>query len=77
MPRSRRRGQLRLVFWAQALQEFPEMWVHYEQAHRLTLGRSAPTTAQDETLQMFCRIGYTPVPVPGTPRRPLQAFLRA
>lgn len=62
---------------SQALQEFTEMRPHYEQAHRLMLGRPAPASAADETLQMFCRLGYAPQPVAATPRRPFHAFLAA
>ncbi|MET0311334.1 MAG: twin-arginine translocation pathway signal protein, partial [Burkholderiaceae bacterium] len=62
---------------SQALQEFPAMRTHYEQAHRLLLGRGAPRSAQEPTLQMFCRLGYAAAEVPATPRRPLRAFLEA
>jgi nitroreductase len=61
---------------SQALQEFPEMAPHYRRAHQLTLNRPAPTSPDDETLQMFCRLGYTNKPAPATPRRPLDSFLR-
>jgi len=61
---------------SQALQEFPEMAPHYAQAHQLTLKRPVPASPDDETLQMFCRLGYAPGPVPATPRRPLAAFIR-
>jgi len=60
---------------SQALQEFAEMAPHYERAHQLMLGRAAPKTADDETVQMFCRLGYTAAPAPATPRRPLAAFV--
>jgi hypothetical protein len=60
---------------SQALQEFAEMAPHYERAHQLMLGRTAPKTADDETVQMFCRLGYTAAPAPATPRRPLAAFV--
>jgi hypothetical protein len=60
---------------SQALQEFAEMVPHYERAHQLMLGRPAPKTADDETVQMFCRLGYTATPAPATPRRPLAAFV--
>jgi hypothetical protein len=60
---------------SQALQEFAEMAPHYERAHQLMLGRPAPRTADDETVQMFCRLGYTAAPAPATPRRPLAAFV--
>ncbi|MES2975713.1 MAG: twin-arginine translocation pathway signal protein [Pseudomonadota bacterium] len=62
---------------SQALQEFAEMRPHYEKAHRLTMDAPAPATAADATLQMFCRIGYTPGEVPATPRRPMAKFVRA
>lgn len=61
---------------SQALQEFPEMASYYAQAHRLLLGRSAPTSVDEETLQMFCRLGHTGKPVPATPRRPIASFVR-
>jgi hypothetical protein len=60
---------------SQALQEFAEMAPHYERAHQLMLGRPAPKTADDDTVQMFCRLGYTAAPAPATPRRPLAAFV--
>jgi hypothetical protein len=61
---------------SQALQEFPEMASYYAQAHQLLLGRSAPTSVDEETLQMFCRLGHTGKPVPATPRRPIASFVR-
>ncbi len=61
---------------SQALQEFVEMKPHYEQAHQLMLGKAAPKTAADDTVQMFCRLGYTAAPAPATPRRPLTAFVQ-
>lgn len=61
---------------SQALQEFPEMAPHYERAHQLMLGKPAPKSPSDPTLQMFCRVGYPMAEVPATPRRPLQAFLQ-
>lgn len=52
---------------SQALQEFPEMALHYEAAHAML--------AQDgETLQMLCRLGYGPAIAP-SPRWPLEAKL--
>lgn len=60
---------------SQALQEFTEMKPFYEQAHQLLLGKPAPRTAADETLQMFCRLGYTPEAVPATPRRAMEKFM--
>ena len=62
---------------SQALQEFPEMAMHYEQAHRLLIARSAPRSAADETVQMFCRIGYPAAQVLPSPRREVSALLRA
>ena len=59
---------------SQSLQEFPEMRKHYEAVHQLCLGKAAPAGLQDTTLQMLCRIGYTPEPAPATPRRPLVQF---
>ena len=56
---------------SQALQEFAEMAPHYESAHQLILGRPAPRTPKDATVQMFCRIGYPKAEAPATPRRPL------
>ncbi len=60
---------------SQALQEFAEMAPHYDRAHQLMLGRPAPKTADEPTVQMFCRLGYTATPAPATPRRPLAAFV--
>jgi nitroreductase len=61
---------------SQPLQEFAEMAPHHEAAHRLLLGRAAPRAAGDETVQMFCRIGYPAAKVQATPRRPLDQLLR-
>lgn len=63
---------------SQALQEFREMQPLYAQAHQLLLGKPAPTSAADDTVQMFCRIGYLPGAevAPATPRRPVNAFYR-
>lgn len=55
---------------SQALQEFPEMAPHYAKAHELLAGNG-------ETVQMFCRLGYTAADVPATPRRPLGDLLVA
>ncbi|MBC7436283.1 MAG: twin-arginine translocation pathway signal protein [Bdellovibrionales bacterium] len=62
---------------SQALQEFAEMQPHFERAHQLMLGKGAPRSAGDETLQMFVRLGYTKAQVPATPRRPLAKFVAA
>lgn len=62
---------------SQAVQEFAEMAPHYERVHQLVLGRPAPRTQHDATVQMFCRIGYAQGEVPATPRRPLAQFVRA
>jgi hypothetical protein len=61
---------------SQALQEFAEMKPHYEKVHLLILGKSAPRSAEDATVQMFCRIGYIASPAPATPRRALQRFVQ-
>ncbi len=60
---------------SQALQEFAEMKPFYDKAHQLLLGKSAPGGPNDETVQMFCRLGYTAAPAPATPRRPLDKFV--
>lgn len=60
---------------SQALQEFPEMAAHYTRVHELLVGKPAPKTAQDDTVQMFSRIGYVPGEIAATPRRPLQDLL--
>ena len=57
---------------SQAPQEFPEMRQYYDQLHTLLLGKPAT----EETVQMFCRIGYCPTQQ-HTPRRALNGFLRA
>lgn len=62
---------------SQALQEYPEMAPHFEAAHQLVLGKGAPRSALEPTVQMFCRVGYTPAPAPATPRRPLAKFIAA
>ncbi|MFM7332088.1 MAG: twin-arginine translocation pathway signal protein, partial [Brachymonas sp.] len=60
---------------SQALQEFAEMKPHYEQVHQLLLGQGAPRSPQDQTVQMFCRIGYAPEAAAATPRRALEKFI--
>jgi len=60
---------------SQALQEFAEMKPFYDKAHQLMLGKSAPQAANDETLQMFCQLGYTPGAIPATPRRAIEKFM--
>lgn len=62
---------------SQALQEFPEMAPHYERAHQLLIGKPAPKSAADDTVQMFSRLGYVNGEIAATPRRPLQDLLRA
>ena len=62
---------------SQALQEFAEMKPFYDKAHQLMLGKPAPQTPNDETLQIFCRLGYTPGAVPSTPRRQIDKFILA
>ncbi len=61
---------------SQALQEFPEMAPYYARAHQLLINRPAPTSPDEETVQMFCRLGYSDKPAPATPRRPLASFVR-
>ena len=56
---------------SQAPQEFEEMRPHYERLHALTVQR----TADVETVQMFCRIGYCAAQ-PHTPRRGVDAIIR-
>ena len=56
---------------SQAPQEFPEMKPWYDRLHALLLGQPA----SQETVQMFCRIGYC-APQQHTPRRALQGFLK-
>ncbi len=57
---------------SQAPQEFPEMKPWYDRLHTLLLGQPAT----QETVQMFCRIGYC-APQQHTPRRDLRGFLKA
>ena len=61
---------------SQSLQEFPEVKAERESAHRLLLGRPAPGSTNEPTLQMFCRVGYPFAPVPAMPRRPLEVFIK-
>ena len=56
---------------SQAPQEFPEMKTHYDELHRLLLGKPA----NEETVQMFCRIGHC-APTQHQPRRGVDAILR-
>ena len=57
---------------SQAPQEFAEMKPWYDRLHQQLLGKPAG----EETVQMFCRIGYC-ARQQHTPRRPLEDFLRA
>lgn len=57
---------------SQAPQEFAEMKTHYEELHRLLLGKPA----DQETVQMFCRIGHC-APTQHQPRRGVDAILRS
>lgn len=57
---------------SQAVQEFAEMKPHYERLHALLVGKPA----EQEAVQMFCRIGYVDG-VQHTPRRGVEAILRA
>jgi nitroreductase len=61
---------------SQALQEFAEMKPHYETVHQLILRKNAPRSESDDTVQMFCRVGYTASPPPATPRRALERFVQ-
>jgi len=56
---------------SQAPQEFAEMKTHYDELHRLLLNKPA----EQETVQMFCRIGHC-APTQHQPRRGLDAILR-
>ena len=56
---------------SQAPQEFAEMKPWYDRLHTLLLGQPA----SQETVQMFCRIGYCAVQQ-HTPRRALPGFLK-
>ncbi|MEO5881659.1 MAG: twin-arginine translocation pathway signal protein [Caldimonas sp.] len=57
---------------SQALQEFAEMKGHYDRAHRLLVGRPA----EEETVQMLCRVGYAPEQQ-HAPRRGVEAIVRS
>lgn len=59
---------------SQALQEFAEMKPFYDRAHQLLLGKSAPRTLTDDTVQMFCRLGYTAGAEAASPRRSIEKF---
>lgn len=56
---------------SQAPQEFAEMKPHRDRLHQLTLGKPA----EQETVQMFCRIGYCAAQQ-HTPRRGVDAIIR-
>ena len=57
---------------SQAPQEFPEMKPFYDALHTQLLGKPAP----EETVQMFCRVGYC-APQQHTPRRAVSGFVKA
>lgn len=57
---------------SQAPQEFEEMRPHYERLHALLVQRPS----EEETVQMFCRVGYAAAQ-PHTPRRALASFQRS
>ncbi len=57
---------------SQAVQEFAEMKPCYDRLHQRLLGKPAT----EETLQMFCRVGYCATQQ-HTPRRGVDAILRA
>jgi len=54
------------------VQEFAEMKPHYDRVHQLLVGRPA----EEETVQMLCRIGYAPAQQ-HSPRRGVAAIVRA
>ena len=56
---------------SQAPQEFAEMKPYYDQLHQLLLGKPA----SEETVQMFCRVGYC-AEQQHTPRRVIEGFVR-
>jgi hypothetical protein len=58
---------------SQALQEFPEMRPFYDRIHERLVGK----LPSQETVQMFCRIGYPAAPAGPSPRRGVQAIMRA
>jgi hypothetical protein len=57
---------------SQAVQEFPEMKTHYDRVHELLVHRPA----EEETVQMLCRVGYAPAQQ-HTPRRGVEAIVRS
>ena len=57
---------------SQAVQEFPEMKTHYDRVHELLVRRPA----EEETVQMLCRVGYAPAQQ-HTPRRGVAAIVRS
>jgi len=56
---------------SQAPQEFAQMKPYYERLHELLVGKPA----SEETVQMFCRVGYC-AEQPHTPRRGVDAIIR-
>ena len=60
---------------SQALQEFAEMKPFYDKAHQLMLAKAPPQTPTEETLQMFCRLGYSANAAQATPRRAIEKFM--
>jgi len=56
---------------SQAPQEFAEMKPHYDRLHALLLGQAA----SQQTVQMFCRVGYG-ANTPPEPRRDVAALVR-
>ncbi len=57
---------------SQAPQEFPEMKPFYDKLHMMLVGKPS----EQETMQMFCRIGYCAAQQ-HTPRRALGGFVKA
>ena len=62
---------LQIYPMSQAPQEFAEMKPHYDNLHRLLLGKPA----SEETVQMFCRVGYC-ADQQHAPRRAVEGFER-
>ena len=56
---------------SQAPQEFAEMKTHYDELHRMLVGKPS----EEETVQMFCRIGHC-ASTQHQPRRGVDAILR-
>ena len=64
------RAGVAMAPWSQVLQEYSEM------AALQRTFKGVAGAAEGETVQMFFRLGYA-APPPPTPRRPLDAIVRA